>query len=330
MYSEKLAQFKQTVDQKTILAVLNANTENELRKLIQKYHIHIDVAEEAFSVLMLMCYGAISSSDCFNIINDMHVVSDQDFANFITDININILKTIQEKIKYTVVSTESIPRQQYENKLINPTNDEIKQSVIDAIDENVESAEEILARIEREANEEVDAEMRKRQEAQAQKEATLKKADELRLAEERRIEEEASKEFDAMPAIDILGDESDEESEGEISEVNKIQDVTNTKMAQTQNQITADLDLDILPKTPVSTYMHTNNNLVDAPQQVAPSNSMPEQPEAISTSANNSGASLSFIESKATGQIASTTDSKNTSPSQNLNNYMKDPYHEEL
>ena len=41
MYSQKVAQFKQTVDQKTILAGLNANTENELRKLIQKYHIQM-------------------------------------------------------------------------------------------------------------------------------------------------------------------------------------------------------------------------------------------------------------------------------------------------
>ncbi len=325
MYSEKLAQIKQTVDQKTILAVLNANTENELRKLIQKYHIHIDVAEESFSVLMLMCYGAISSSDCFNIINDMHVVKNEDFASFITDINTNILKTIQEKIKYAVVNTENTTQQTYDNKLINPSDDEIKQSVDDAVDEDIETAEEILARIEKEANEEVDAEMR-------QKEVEFKKAEELRLAEEKRIEEEASKEFDAMPAVSILDDETEggEDSETKI-EANKIQDITNKQMAQTQNQITADLDLDMVPRTPVNTYIHTNDGLTDRPaEQEIKTEVAPQTQTVHNPDTNKADTSLSFIESKASGQIASTTDGKNTTPGQDLKNYMKDPYHEEL
>lgn len=329
MYSEKLAQIKQTVDQKTILAVLNANTENELRKLIQKYHIHIDVAEEAFSVLMLMCYGAISSSECFNIINSMHVVQDSDFAAFITDINVNILKTIQEKIKNSVIQNETSVQNLYDEKIINPTTAEIEQSVFEEPEEEVESAEEILARIEKEANEEVEAEMRARQEALTEKEVELKKQEELRLAEEKRIEEEASKEFDAMPGVNILDQEIDEEGDSEAQiEANKIQDLTNKQMAQSQNQITADLDLDILPKTPVNTYIHTNNTIEQDPAPIVSQPTTLEQAQPINdTGSNKADAMLNFIESKASGNIASTTENTN-SPS--AKNYMKDPYHEEL
>lgn len=326
MYSEKLAQFKKTVDQKTILAVLNANTENELRKLIQKYHIHIDVAEEAFSVLMLMCYGAVSSSDCFNIINDMKVVKNEDFANFITDINVNILKTIQEKIKSSIVSNENMPQQSYDEKLVNPTSYEIKQSVFDTMEESTETAEEILARIEKEANEEVDEEIRQRQQIEAQK---AKEVEELRLVQDKKIEEEAGKEFDALPELDILEQELEDLATEEASIK---QDATNKQMAQTQNQITADIDLDMVPKTSVNTYIHTNMP-TDEPIEVV----TPQAPNPITESMTQSvehqdeqlNTSLSFIESKASGQIVSSTDTKNP-PNQDSKNYMKDPYHEEL
>lgn len=326
MYSEKLKQAKQTVDQKIILAVLNAGTDAELRKLIEKYHIHLDVAEEAFSVLMLMCYGVISSSECFNIINDMHVVKTDDFANFIMDINLHVLKTIQEKIRYNVVNIENEVQQKYDDKLINPTPEDIQQSVAEVVEENEETAEEILARIEKEANDEVDEEMRQRQELEAKKEAEIKEVEDLRLAEEKKIEEEAGKEFDAMPAVNILDEEFEENGE---TEANITQDATNKQMAQTQNYITADLDLDMIPKTPVSTYIHTNDGIHDEPTEVLSSTEIVATP-VTSVPTDKPQTSLDFIQSKASGNIASTTEKATPAQNQDLKNYMKDPYHEEL
>ena len=116
MYSEKLAQIKTTFDQKTILAVSNAETENALRKIIEKYRINISTAEEVFSILMLLCYGIIGTNECFNIINKMNVVEADSFANFITDINIGILNPIQETMKKQLVESLNTTKTMYHTK----------------------------------------------------------------------------------------------------------------------------------------------------------------------------------------------------------------------
>src|SRR3989344_6877064 len=170
MYSEKLAQIKTTFDQKTILAVSNAETENALRKIIEKYRINISTAEEVFSILMLLCYGIIGTNECFNIINKMNVVEADSFANFITDINIGILNPIQETMKKQVVESLNNTQTMYDDKLINPTPTIVENKIVaqkevqdifdDAEEDTDETAEQILARIDKEVDAEIEAEVR--------------------------------------------------------------------------------------------------------------------------------------------------------------------------
>ena len=170
MYSEKLAQIKTTFDQKTILAVENAGTENALRKIIEKYRINISTAEEVFSILMLLCYGIIGTNECFNIINKMKVVEADSFANFITDINIGILNPIQETMKKQVVESLNNTQTMYDDKLINPTPTIVENKIVaqkevqdifdDAEEDTDETAEQILARIDKEVDAEIEAEVR--------------------------------------------------------------------------------------------------------------------------------------------------------------------------
>lgn len=180
MYSEKLKQFKTTVSPETIVKIENAGTEDALRKLIAKYHIHIDLAEEAFSALMLMCYGALSSSECFNAIHSIGAVNDTDFVKFIQDVNEIVLKPLQNNVKAEVVQKETASENQYDKKLNDsPVEDEQPiEEFFESLGLNPdgspkESAEETLARIEKEAEAEVEAEIRAEMEEKAKKQTSV-------------------------------------------------------------------------------------------------------------------------------------------------------------
>lgn len=264
MYTEKLAQIKNTFDPKIILAVSSVDTENNLRKIIEKYHIHADVAGEAYSVLMLLAYGVMGSNECFNIINNLHAVNTDDFANFISDINAQVLTPIQNQLRKEVEQKINKPVQTYDENLITPAKKNTTTEVVNDLsgtednnndDDHDETAEEILARIDKEVEDEIAAEI------------------EAEMAQEA-VEKERQK------------------AEAEMIEKQK-------------NVITADFDLDVIPKTDVPTYAHTQNSIVE------------EKNEPV----KNSQSSLTnFIEAKATGNIVSINDK----------NYIRDPYHEEL
>lgn len=264
MYTEKLAQIKNTFDPKIILAVSNVDTENNLRKIIEKYHIHTDIAGEAYSVLMLLAYGVMGSNECFNIINNLRAVNTDDFANFISDINEKVLNPIQNHLRNEVEQKVNKPVQTYDDNLITPAEKNTATEVVNDIsgtednnndDDHDETAEEILARIDKEVEDEIAAEIEAEMAAEA-------------------VEKERQK------------------AEAEMLEKQK-------------NVITADLDLDEIPKTDIPTYTHTQNSIVESKNEPAK---------------NSQNSLMNFIEAKATGNIVSTNDK----------NYTRDPYHEEL
>lgn len=182
MYSEKLKQFKASANPTTIAKIEGVGTEEALRKLIAKYHIHIDLAEEAFSALTLMCYGAMSTSECFNAVHSIGAVGDTDFVKFIQDVNENILKPLQDEVQKEVVKNDEKIESDYE-KSLNSTSESDEQAIEDFFESiglnpdgtHKESVEETLARIDKEVEDEIEAEIKAEMAAEAQKQALAEK-----------------------------------------------------------------------------------------------------------------------------------------------------------
>lgn len=181
MYSEKLAKTKIEADPKMGAILKSVNTEANLRALVEKYKLHIDKSEEVFSALMLLCYGSITSNECFNAIHEMNVVPDVLFVDFIQDINQKILNPIQDEIKKGVTKDADTIEESYQNSLNNTSveDDENIEEFFESLGLNPdgshkETDEEMLARIDREVEEEINKEI------------------EAELAEEERLKNEQS------------------------------------------------------------------------------------------------------------------------------------------
>lgn len=269
MYSEKLAQTKASLDPKILLAVSNVKTEDSLRAIIEKYHIRIDMAQEFFAAIMLLSYGAIESDECLASIKASHAVPEAFFPNLVQDVNTEILNPIQEKLKADSIINKPGAAQ---SNILDPLEDEVDENLQQAIarkheiDEHFETAEETLARIDREVAAEIDAEI---------------DAEIMKLAQA--------------------------ESEAEAARY-----AEQKSMAKTQNKITADLNLDEIPKSEAATYIHRPLYREEAAVEDL----------SVSTAPINN--SLDFIQSKASGNMPSTTNSASTK------SYVKDPYKEEL
>lgn len=274
MYSEKLAQLKTTLDQKTMLAVSSANTDAGLRKIIEKYHIHIDVANEVYSVLMLLCYGAINTNEGFTIINNMQAVSVNDFANFIQEVNTQILNPIQNKLKEVVISNENKAQNKYDFNLINPTPEASSNlgnttTDDDLDDETDETAEEILARIDKEVDAEIDAEIM------------------AEMAEEARQKAEAELKAQQLAKQDTA--------------MSKAQNTATRDQGKMNN---VDLDLDAIPKTTANTYIHAQPvSNYGADSEMVIENIGDEVGEPKPSTAD-------FLQAKANGGIISKTETK--------------------
>lgn len=296
MYSEKLAQVKINAKPEIVSAVKSANTEANLRGLIQKYHLHIDKAEEAFSALMLLCYGAINSSECFRIIHEMQIISDIEFVNFIQEINQQILNPIQDEIKKSVLRPQQEIEKSYDESLqdVSVAKEQNIEDFFESIGLNPdgsekETYEEMMARIDKEVEDEITLEIQAELAEEARKKAEQEKI-ELENKQKINTDFEHDLDLDSIPKTQA----PTYNAEHLLPEIN-----TDDYVSQKPKNVTQDK------------YSELSDNLDE---------------EDLKDAKQNSLNALDFIQSRATGDIALRPEPKKSVGA----DYIKDPYRESL